>query len=60
MSEPKLPSKSALGSKPQSVMACILMASKAAMDGPNFMTPQHVERIGGRPDNAYRQRQLKI
>lgn len=58
----------ALGSTPQAVMACILMASKAAaifmgaaaMGGPNFMTPQHVERIAGRPDEAYRQKQLKI
>ena len=58
----------ALGSTPQAVLACILMASKAAaifmgaaaMGGPNFMTPQHVERIAGRPDEAYRQKQLKI
>jgi rhamnose utilization protein RhaD (predicted bifunctional aldolase and dehydrogenase) len=58
----------ALGSTPQAVLACILMATKAAsifmgaaaMGGPNFMTPQHVERIAGRPDEAYRQRQLKI
>lgn len=58
----------ALGSTPQAVMACILMASKAAaifmgaaaMGGPNFLTPQHVERIAGRPDEAYRQKQLKI
>jgi len=58
----------ALGSTPQSVLACLLMASKAAsifmgaaaMGGPNFMTPQHVERIAGRPDEAYRQKQLKI
>lgn len=58
----------ALGSTPQAVMACLLMASKAAaifmgaaaMGGPNFLTPQHVERIAGRPDEAYRQRQLKI
>jgi hypothetical protein len=32
----------------------------AAMGGPNFMTPQHVERIAGRPDEAHRQRLLKI
>jgi len=58
----------ALGSTPQAVMACILMATKAAgifmgaaaMGGPNFMTAQHVERIAGRPDEAHRQRQLKI
>lgn len=58
----------ALGSTPQAVLACILMAAKAAviftgaaaMGGPNFMTPQHVERIAARPDEAYRQKQLKI
>ena len=58
----------ALGGTPQAVLACILMASKAAaifmgaaaMGGPNFMTPQHVERIAARPDEAYRQKQLKI
>ena len=58
----------ALGSTPQAVLACILMATKAAaifmgaaaMGGPNFMTPQHVERIAARPDEAYRQRQLKM
>ena len=57
----------ALGSTPQAVMACIMMATKAAsifmgaaaMGGPNFMTAQHVERIAGRPDEAHRQRQLK-
>jgi rhamnose utilization protein RhaD (predicted bifunctional aldolase and dehydrogenase) len=58
----------ALGSTPQAVLATILMATKAAaifmgaaaMGGPNFLNPQHVERIAGRPDEAYRQRQLKI
>ena len=58
----------ALGSTPQAVMACILMATKAAaifmgaaaMGGPNFLMPQHVERIAGRPDEAHRQKQLKI
>ena len=58
----------ALGNSPESVMACILMATKAAaifmgaaaMGGPNFLTPQHVERIAARPDEAYRQKQLKI
>ena len=58
----------ALGKSPQAVMACLLMATKAAtifagaaaMGGPNFMIPQHVERIAGRPDEAYRQRALKI
>jgi ribulose-5-phosphate 4-epimerase/fuculose-1-phosphate aldolase len=58
----------ALGPTPQAVLATILMASKAAaifmgaaaMGGPNFLNPQHVERIAGRPDEAYRQRQLKM
>ncbi len=58
----------ALGSTPQSVMACILMATKAAaifmgaaaMGGPNFLPAQHVERIAARPDEAHRQNQLKI
>ena len=58
----------ALGSTPQAVMACLLMASKAAsifmgaaaMGGPNFLPAQFVERIAARPDEAYRQQQLKI
>ena len=58
----------ALGSSPNVVLACMLMATKAAsifvgaasLGGPNFMTPQHVERIFVRPDEAYRQTQLKI
>jgi rhamnose utilization protein RhaD (predicted bifunctional aldolase and dehydrogenase) len=58
----------ALGSKPSAVLACMLMAAKAAeifvgaaaLGGPNFMTPQAIERIASRPDEAYRQQQLKI
>ena len=58
----------ALGATPQAVLASTLMATKAAaifmgaaaMGGPNFLTPQHVERIASRPDEAHRQRQLKI
>ena len=58
----------AVGPTPQSVLACLLMASKAAsifmgaaaMGGPNFMTPQHVERIASRPDEAYRRQQMKL
>jgi rhamnose utilization protein RhaD (predicted bifunctional aldolase and dehydrogenase) len=57
-----------LGSTPEAVLACILMATKAAavftgaaaMGGPNFLTAQHVERIAGRPDEAQRQRQMKL
>jgi rhamnose utilization protein RhaD (predicted bifunctional aldolase and dehydrogenase) len=58
----------ALGPTSEAVLASLLMADKAAaifvgaaaLGGPNFMTPQHVERIFGRPDEAYRQKQLKI
>ena len=58
----------ALGSSPNAVLAATLMADKAAaifmgaaaMGGPNFLTPQHVERIAGRPDEAYRRQQLKM
>jgi rhamnose utilization protein RhaD (predicted bifunctional aldolase and dehydrogenase) len=54
----------ALGSTPESVLACTLMAAKAAsvfmgataMGGPNFMPPQHVDRIAARPDEAHRQK----
>lgn len=54
----------ALGPTPQAVLGCILMATKAAatfmgaaaMGGPNFMTPQHVERIAARPDETHRRR----
>ena len=54
----------ALGATPEAVLACLLMAAKAAaifagaaaMGGPNFLLPQHVERIAVRPDEARRQR----
>lgn len=56
----------ALGATPQAVLAATLMAAKAAaifmgaaaLGGPNFLTLQQVDRIAGRPDEAYRQRQL--
>ena len=56
----------ALGPTSSAVLAGTLMAAKAAaifmgaaaLGGPNFLSPQHVERIAGRPDEAYRQRQL--
>jgi len=56
----------ALGSTPKAVRACLLMAEKAAaifagaaaMGGPTFLLPQHVERITNRPDEAYRQGSL--
>jgi rhamnose utilization protein RhaD (predicted bifunctional aldolase and dehydrogenase) len=58
----------ALGATPAAVLACTLMAAKAAaifmgaaaLGGPNFLSSQQVERIAGRPDEAYRQRQLKL
>jgi rhamnose utilization protein RhaD (predicted bifunctional aldolase and dehydrogenase) len=58
----------ALGPTWQSVISALLMAEKAArifagaaaMGGPAFFTPQNVQRIAGRPDEAYRQRALKI
>ncbi|MBI3417296.1 MAG: class II aldolase/adducin family protein [Verrucomicrobia bacterium] len=58
----------ALGVSSNAVLACLLMAAKAAaifvgataLGGPNFMPPAHVARIAGRPDEAYRQKQLKI
>ena len=58
----------ALGRTPNAVLACLLMATKAAgifagaaaLGGPNFMTAPQVDRIVTRPDEAYRQRQLKI
>src|SRR5437773_675765 len=54
----------ACASTPPSVLACTLMAAKAAsvfmgataMGGPNFMPPQHVDRIAARPDEAHRQK----
>jgi rhamnose utilization protein RhaD (predicted bifunctional aldolase and dehydrogenase) len=57
----------ALGPTAQTVLACLLMATKAAevfmgaaaMGGPNFMTPQQVDRLVGRLDEASRQRDLK-
>jgi rhamnose utilization protein RhaD (predicted bifunctional aldolase and dehydrogenase) len=58
----------ALGSSPQSVLACIFMATKAAeifvgaasLGGPNFMNQKDIDRIASRPDELYRQRQLKL
>jgi rhamnose utilization protein RhaD (predicted bifunctional aldolase and dehydrogenase) len=58
----------ALGRTPSGVLACLFMAAKAArifagaaaLGGPNFMTPQHVDRIFVRPDEAHRQRELKF
>ncbi|MBT4275386.1 MAG: class II aldolase [Verrucomicrobia bacterium] len=56
----------AMGTTPDAVMACTLMADKAAavfsgaaaMGGPNFLTQKHVERIATRPDEHERQKRL--
>jgi rhamnose utilization protein RhaD (predicted bifunctional aldolase and dehydrogenase) len=58
----------ALGPTPEAVLSCILMAAKAAeifvgaaaLGGPNFMSQKDIERIASRPDEWYRQRQLKL
>ena len=57
-----------LGASWQSVLTAMLMAEKAAkifvgaaaMGGPVFFSKQNIERIVGRPDEAYRQRALKM
>ena len=58
----------ALGSSVSSVLACLAMAIKAAetfvgaaaMGGPTFLLPQHVERLLRRPDTLYRQGRLEL
>jgi rhamnose utilization protein RhaD (predicted bifunctional aldolase and dehydrogenase) len=58
----------AVGKTANAVLACLAMASKAAaiflgaaaLGGPTFLSHKDVDRIAGRPDEAYRQRQLKI
>jgi rhamnose utilization protein RhaD (predicted bifunctional aldolase and dehydrogenase) len=57
-----------LGATWQSVLAAMLMAEKAAkifvgaavLGGPVFFSEQNTARIAGRPDEAYRQRALKM
>ena len=57
-----------LGATWQSVLSALLMAEKAAkvfvgaaaLGGPVFMSEANVQRIAGRPDEAYRQRALKL
>ncbi len=57
-----------LGATPQAVLAAMFMAEKAAkifvgaasLGGPVFFSEANVARIAGRPDEAYRQRALKI
>lgn len=58
----------ALGGTWQSVISALLMAEKAArifvgaaaLGGPVFFTAENVQRIAGRPDEAYRQRALNL
>lgn len=57
-----------IGGTWQAVLSALLMAEKAAkvfvgaavVGGPVFMNDENVARIAGRPDEAYRQRALKI
>ena len=57
-----------LGRSVEAVMSAMLMAEKtatvwlgaAALGGPKFMTPEHVARISGRPDEALRRKMLKL
>ncbi|HNV00301.1 MAG TPA: class II aldolase/adducin family protein, partial [Verrucomicrobiota bacterium] len=54
----------ALGASAPEVLATVMMANKAAlifsgaaaMGGPTFLLPQHVDRILARPDEGHRQR----
>jgi len=57
-----------LGATWQAVLSAMLMAEKsakifvgaAALGGPVFFSPENIARIAGRPDEAYRQRALKM
>jgi rhamnose utilization protein RhaD (predicted bifunctional aldolase and dehydrogenase) len=57
-----------LGGTVEAVLGAMFMAEKAAtvwikasvLGGPTFMTPEHVRRISGRPDEAERRRVLKM
>ena len=58
----------ALGKTADAVLACTFMADKAAsifegaaaLGGPVFLPWEQVQRIAGRPDEAYRQKQLNL
>jgi ribulose-5-phosphate 4-epimerase/fuculose-1-phosphate aldolase len=58
----------ALGKTADAVLACTYMADKAAsifagaaaMGGPVFLPREQIERIAGRPDEVYRQKQLNL
>lgn len=57
----------ALGATTASVLSATLMIEKAAkvfvgaamLGGPNFLSPEVIERIAGRPDELYRQKLLE-
>lgn len=57
----------ALGKTPRDVQTVTAMYEKTAriligtyaLGGPNFMTPEHVSRIHTRPDEHYRQKQIR-
>jgi ribulose-5-phosphate 4-epimerase/fuculose-1-phosphate aldolase len=57
-----------VGRTPESVLAAMLMAEKAAtiwlgaacLGGPTFMSPADVDRIANRLDEHYRRRSLNI
>jgi rhamnose utilization protein RhaD (predicted bifunctional aldolase and dehydrogenase) len=57
-----------LGRSPDAVKAAMFMAEKAAeifigaaaLGGPHFLSTENVSRIGGRPDEHYRQSVLKL
>jgi hypothetical protein len=40
--------------------AAKIFVGAAVLDGPVFLSKKNVERIAGRPDEAYRQRALKM
>ena len=58
----------ALGKTADAVLACTFMADKAAtifagaaaIGGPVFLPKEQIERIAGRPDEVYRQKQLNL
>ena len=57
-----------LGRTAEAVLAAMLMAEKAAriwlgaasLGGPKFLTPEHVARIAGRPDEELRRKMMKM
>ena len=57
-----------IGRSPDAVKAAMFMAEKAAkiftgaaaLGGPQFLSAENVSRIGGRPDEHYRQKVLKL